>query len=176
MGKTIGVMLKLKDGFSKGFEKFRDQTKVAERETRRLQNRVKGLGQEAKNTFANFAKSGTTAMGALAGLAAKTGFTEALDLQGYKMQLETATKDTGKAAKIMRDAVSLANKTPFEAGELVQAASMFESMGMSAKKWLPLTGDMAAATNKSFDQATEALIDAQTRNWNALRNSASRRP
>ncbi len=162
MARTIGVMLKLKDGFSKGFEKFREQTKVTERETKRLQNRIKGFGQEAKNAFANFAKSGTTAMGAMMGLAAKTGLAEALDLQGYKMQLETATKDTGKAAKIMRDAVSLANKTPFEAGELVQAASMFESMGMSAKKWLPLTGDMAAATNKSFDQATEALIDAQT--------------
>lgn len=166
MGKTIGVMLKLKDGFSKGFEKFRGQTKVTERETKRLQNRVKGLGREAKNTFTNFAKSGVAAVGtmgaAMVGLGAKTGFAEALDLQGYKMQLETATKDTGKAAKIMRDAVSLANKTPFEAGELVQAASMFESMGMSAKKWLPLTGDMAAATNKSFDQATEALIDVQT--------------
>ena len=33
---------------------------------------------------------------------------------------------------------------------------------MAAQKWLPLAGDMAAATNKSFDQATEALIDAQT--------------
>ena len=32
---------------------------------------------------------------------------------------------------------------------------------MAAQKWLPLAGDMAAATNKSFDQATEALIDAQ---------------
>ena len=76
--------------------------------------------------------------------------------------MNTATKDTDKAAKIMKNAVSLANKTPFEAGELVQGAAMFESMGMSADKWLTLTGDMAAATNKSFDQATEALIDAQT--------------
>lgn len=166
MAKTIGVMLKLKDGFSKGFEKFREQTTVTERETKRLQNRVKNLGNDAQNTFTNFAKHGVAAVGtmgaAMVGLGAKAGFAEALDLQGYKMQLETATKDTGKAAKIMRDAVSLANKTPFEAGELVQAASMFESMGMSAKKWLPLTGDMAAATNKSFEQATEALIDAQT--------------
>ena len=39
---------------------------------------------------------------------------------------------------------------------------MFEAMGMGAKKWLPLAGDMAAATNKDFMQATEALVDAQT--------------
>ena len=85
-----------------------------------------------------------------------------MDLEGYKMQLETATKDTKKAASIMSYAIQMANKTPFEGGELVEGASKFEAMGMSAKKWLTVTGDMAAATNKDFDQAVEALIDAQT--------------
>ena len=99
--------------------------------------------------------------GAVAALAVKTGFSEAMDLEGYRLQLETATKDTQKASDIMSYAVALANKTPFEGGELVEGASKFEAMGMAAKKWLPLAGDMAAATNKDFDQATEALIDAQ---------------
>lgn len=62
----------------------------------------------------------------------------------------------------MRYAIDLANRTPFEGGELVEGAAKFEAMGMSAEQWLTRAGDMAAATNKSFDQATEALIDAQT--------------
>lgn len=106
-------------------------------------------------------KLGTAAAGVVATLAAKTGFSEAVDLEGYRLQLETATKDTQKASEIMQYAINLANKTPFEGGELVEGASKFEAMGMAAQKWLPLAGDMAAATNKSFDQATEALIDAQ---------------
>ncbi len=107
-----------------------------------------------------------TAIGSMAvvaiGKGIKTGFSEAMDLEGYKLQLETATKDTKKASDIMTYAIDLANKTPFEGGQLVEGAAKFEAMGMSAKKWLTLTGDMAAATNKDYDQAVEALIDAQT--------------
>lgn len=164
--KTVGVVLSVKDRFTSGFKKFKEEVNSTSRETRRAQNQIKRFGQDAKDAFSNFAtnavKSVSVAGAALAGLGIKTGLSEALDLEGYRQQLNTATKDTTKAAKIMTDAVNMANATPFEAGELVEAAAKFESMGMSANKWLTLTGDMAAATNKSFDQATEALIDAQT--------------
>lgn len=164
--KTVGVILSVKDCFTSGFKKFKEEVNSTSRETRRAQNQIKRFGQDAKDAFSNFAtnavKSVSVAGAALAGLGIKTGLSEALDLEGYRQQLNTATKDTTKAAKIMTDAVNMANATPFEAGELVEAAAKFESMGMSANKWLTLTGDMAAATNKSFDQATEALIDAQT--------------
>ena len=58
----------------------------------------------------------------------------------------------------------------------MEGAAKFETMGMAAQKWLPLAGDMAAATNKSFDQATEALIDAQNGELNGSRSLASPRP
>lgn len=164
--KRVAVILSLTDRFSSGFKKFQEATSTTEKETRRLQNRIKRFGADAKSAFENFALGSVKAVGAagtaLAALGVKTGLSEALDLEGYRQQLNTATKDTQKASQIMQNAVKLANKTPFEAGELVEAAAKFESMGMSADKWLTLTGDMAAATNKSFDQATEALIDAQT--------------
>ncbi len=164
--KSVSIIVSVKDRFTAGFKKFNEATKASDRETRRLENRIKSFGKSAQNSFTSFASGAMKTVGALgttlAGLGVKTGFTEAMNLEGYKLQLETATKDTKKAANIMRDAIDMANKTPFEGGELVQAAAMFESMGMAAKKWLPLTGDMAAATNKDFQQATEALIDAQT--------------
>lgn len=164
--KRVAVILSLTDRFSSGFKKFQEATRTTEKETRRLQNQIKRFGADAKNAFTNFASSSVKAVGAagaaLAGLGAKTGLSEALDLEGYRQQLNTATKDTQKASQIMQYAVNLVNKTPFEAGELVEGAAKFEAMGMSANKWLTRTGDMAAATNKGFDQATEALIDAQT--------------
>ena len=134
-------------------------------------NFVSGAGRMVKSSAkmaAGIAKNIATAGVALTGLggiglgsAIKTAFSEAIDLEGYKTQLETATKDTKKASKIMQYAINLANKTPFEGGQLVEGAAKFEAMGMSAKKWLTYAGDMAAATNKDFDQSVEALIDAQ---------------
>ena len=128
----------------------------------RANNTVSAFGKKANKVFLDTAGKIAKVGAVLGGLAIGTGFKEAFDLEGYRLQLETATKDTKKAADIMSYAVDLANKTPFEGGELVEGAAKFEAMGMSAKKWLPLAGDMAAATNKSYDQATEALIDAQT--------------
>ena len=87
------------------------------------------------------------------GVALKTGLSEAFDLEGYKVQLETATKSTEKAAEIMKYSIDLANKTPFEGGEMVEASSKLEAMGISAKDYLSNIVDMAAATNKPIDQA-----------------------
>ena len=164
-GKVINTVLNLKDNMSSGLIKAAKNTKgvtkemvSATREVERFKNKAVS---SVSSVVTSFAKLGTAAAGAVTALAVKTGLTEAMDLEGYRLQLETATKDTQKASEIMKYAIDLANRTPFEGGELVEAASKFEAMGMAAKQWLPLAGDMAAATNKSFDQATEALIDAQ---------------
>ena len=165
-GKVINTVLNLRDNLSGGLIKAAKNTKgvtkemvSATREVERFKNKT---ATAVSSAVTSFAKLGTAAAGAVAALAVKTGLSEAMDLEGYRLQLETATKDTQKASEIMRYSIDLANRTPFEGGELVEAASKFEAMGMAAKQWLPLAGDMAAATNKSFDQATEALIDAQT--------------
>lgn len=165
----IQAILSLRDNFSGALEKakasansFEKAWKAQGKAIRKTGYEMQRVGEKMTKAFITPLKAVGTLGAAVAGLGAKTGFTEALDLQGYRQQLNTATKDTKKAAKIMKNAVALANRTPFEAGELVEGAAKFEAMGMSADKWLTLTGDMAAATNKSFDQATEALIDAQT--------------
>lgn len=163
--KVINTILNLKDNMSSGLMKTaRNMGKVdkeavsATRSVLAFKNRAVSSAASAAKSFAKLSVAAGTAVAALA---AKTGFSEALDLEGYKLQLETATKDTQRASEIMQYAIDLANKTPFEGGELVEGAAKFEAMGMSAETWLTRAGDMAAATNKDFDQATEALIDAQ---------------
>lgn len=163
--RVINTILNLRDNMSGGLIRAARNTKGVSREMRSATRSVVAFKNKALSAVTSAAKSmvklGTATAGVVATLAAKTGLSEAMDLEGYRLQLETATKDTQKASEIMRYAIDLANKTPFEGGELVEGASKFEAMGMAAQKWLPLAGDMAAATNKSFDQATEALIDAQ---------------
>lgn len=85
-----------------------------------------------------------------------------MDLEGYRLQLETATKDTVKAAGIMKYAVDLANRTPFEGGRAGGGSGQVRGHGDERGAVAHPGGRHAAATNKSFDQATEALIDAQT--------------
>ncbi len=166
IAKAISVILNLRDNYSKGLIGVANRTKGVTKEmkssTRQVVSWKNSFIQSVNSVTSKMVKFGIATTTALAGFAAKTGFSQAMDLEGYKMQLETATKDTKKAASIMTYAIQMANKTPFEGGELVEGASKFEAMGMSAKKWLTVTGDMAAATNKDFDQAVEALIDAQT--------------
>lgn len=166
IAKAISVILNLKDNYSKGLIGVANRTKGVTNEmkssTRQVVSWKNSFVKSVNSVTSKMVKFGIATTTALTGLAAKTGLSQAMDLEGYKMQLETATKDTKKAASIMSYAIQMANKTPFEGGELVEGASKFEAMGMSAKKWLTVTGDMAAATNKDFDQAVEALIDAQT--------------
>lgn len=149
-------------GITKVSSKVNGMSKEAQRASKQVSNMAntfKKKADEMASKAVKFAGIGASIAGAFA---IKTGMSEALDLEGYRVQLETATKDTKKAGEIMKWAVDLANKTPFEAGPLVEGASKLEMMGMSAKKYLPLIGDMAAATNKPVDQAVEALIDSQT--------------
>lgn len=106
---------------------------------------------------------------ATAGLALKTGFGEGMDMEGYRMQLETATKSTEKAAERMVSAVKFANSTPFETGEVVESTAILESMGVSSEKWLKDIADMAGGANKGILQATEATIDARKGEFERLK-------
>lgn len=164
--KVISTILTLKDNMSGGIVKASKNMEGMSKEAKAASKQVASMANKFKRSadamISKSIKLGAAAATALGGLAIKTGLSEAFDLEGYRTQLETATKDTEKATKIMTYAIDLANKTPYEGGQMIEAASKFESMGMDAYKWLSLSGDMAAATNKDLIQATEALIDAQT--------------
>ncbi len=164
--KTLNTILSLQDNISSKLVKvsggFKGLSKEAQRATLSAQKSLNNIGKGIENTVSKVAKLGSGVTTTLGGLALGAGLSQAMDLEGYRVQLETATKSTQKAADIMKYSIDLANKTPFEGGEMVEASSKLESMGLSAKSYLGNIVDMAAATNKPIDQATEAFIDAQT--------------
>lgn len=164
--RTIATIFTLKDKVSPSLQKMTKEQKNLITQAKIATNTLNKFADKTRRSFeqaaARTTKFAAIAGGALTAMAAKNGLSEAMNLEGYRMQLETATKDTQKAASVMQYAIKLANKTPFEGGAMVEAAAKFEAMGLNAKAYLPLAGDMAAATNKSLDQAAEAIIDAQT--------------
>lgn len=159
--KNVNILLRLQDKFTKPLQGTTKEIRAQKAQINAATKAINSYADKANTAFKRVTAVAAGVTAALGAAAIKTGFSEALDLEGYKMQLETATKDTQRAAELMQYAIDLANKTPFEGGQLVEAAAKFESMGMSAEKWLTKAGDMAAATNKDYDQAVEALIDAQ---------------
>lgn len=159
--KNVNILLRLQDKFTKPLQGTTKEIRAQKAQINAATKAINSYADKANTAFKRVTAVASGVTAALGAAAIKTGFSEALDLEGYRMQLETATKDTKKASEIMQYAIDMANKTPFEGGELVEGAAKFEAMGLSAKKWLTYAGDMAAATNKSFDQSVEALIDAQ---------------
>ena len=159
--KNVNILLRLQDQFTKPLQGTTKEIRAQKAQINAATKAINSYADKANTAFKRVTAVAAGVTAAMGAAAIKTGFSEALDLEGYRMQLETATKDTKKASEIMQYAINLANRTPFEGGELVEGAAKFEAMGLSAKKWLTYAGDMAAATNKSFDQSVEALIDAQ---------------
>lgn len=173
--KSINVILNLEDNISTPMKQIQEQQKQFDRQVKRVSNNVvkntekitKGFKNMAKQTMKSIAsisfkglKFTTGAAFAGATAAGTLGVFEGMDYEKYKVQLETATKDTKRASELMKKAIKLANATPFETGQMIEATAIFESMGLSSEKWLAITADMAGATSKDIIQAVEAIVDA----------------
>ena len=147
---VISAILNLKDGMSpklaqvgRNFDALSAKEKRAAKATmsdiNRLQKRAEGFATSALKLGAGLAVA-----------AGGVGFNEAFNLEGYRSQLETATKDTKRAGEVMRYAINLANVTPFEGGEMAKAASVLEMASLKAETYLKTLGDVAAGTNRNI--------------------------
>jgi len=129
----------------------------------------KGAIKSIDKVIARSVKLGLVTAGVVAALGAKMGFSEAMDMEGYKMQLETAVKDTEKAGELMSKAVDFADRTPFETGDIVEATATMEMYGLSSTRWLSDIADMAGSTNKQIGDATEAMVDSSVGEFERLK-------
>lgn len=168
------------DASNKKIKEARERTKKYSKQvadtTKKLKEAEKTVKQWGKsaltgmdNAIKKALKFGAVTLGATTGAAATVGLGEAINLEGYKSQLETATKSTEKASMLMSNAIKLANNTPFETGQVVEATAIMESYKISSEKWLKDVADMAGATNKDILQATEAMADASMGEFERLK-------
>ena len=107
--KTIQTILSIKDKFTKPINNASKSTEQLKREIQLGSNTVSKFANNMNKSFIKISKAiGKTALTAsstIGSLAVGIGFKEAMDLEGYRLQLETATKDTKKASEIMRYAI-----------------------------------------------------------------------
>lgn len=169
VNKNNEQLRKAREQISEYSKKIAETNKRVDEAKKKAQDWGKSIISSIDGAIKKVAKMGV-AFGSISGTFAVTkGFGEAMDMEGYKMQLVTATKDTQKAGELMSNAIKFANSTPFETGEVVEATAKMEAYGISSQRWLKDVADMAGATNKSIDQATEAMADAVMGEWERMK-------
>lgn len=90
--------------------------------------------------------------------------------QKYEAVLTNTLGSNSAAQKALRDIQEFAAKTPFSVDELTASFVKLANQGFTPNtKQLRQLGDLASSTGKSFDQLSEAILDAQTGQFERLK-------
>lgn len=162
MSKSIAVILGLKDNMSPKLIKVKENVGKLTAEQARALNAANAMADGFMGGCTRMLKVATAMAAAVSTALAGIGLKEAFSLESYKTQLVTATKDTERAAEVMRYAIDLANRTPFEGGDLVAASAALEMAGLKTEDYLTLLGDTAAGANRKISEVQNGFIKSLT--------------
>ena len=97
----------------------------------------------------------------------------------FRAQFKAAFKDTSVAGKEMQNVLRIAAETPFEATQLVDAATKFQAVGLNVtssvykgREIIKDIGDLAFAAGRSLDEAVFSIKQASSEGrWRSLTES-----
>lgn len=123
---------------------------------------------EGSSSFKEFGKTiaGAFAVGAVVAWAQQIGkaiLDVTAEFQKFEAVLTTSLGSNSAAERAMSMISDFAAKTPFSVNELTDSYVKLASRGIRASaKEMEALGDLAASTGKSFEQLTEATLDAMS--------------
>jgi len=92
------------------------------------------------------------------------------EFEGYNAQLTTVLGSSEAAARALANITKFASKTPFEVSQLTAAFARLANSGITPTiKELEKIGDVATSQNKDINQYVEAILDAQTLEFERLK-------
>lgn len=91
------------------------------------------------------------------------------DMESYMIVLENLYGDLETAGEKMEWLLDFAQRTPFELPGLVDAMTKLKAYGIEFETVIGTLGDTASAMSKPLDMAVEALADAQTGEFERLK-------
>jgi hypothetical protein len=139
---------------------FREVRAEAEKTTEAVGDKGGGLGSMLKKGAGLFA--GYFAVSSII-QTGKEIFNLTAEFQKFEEVLTISLGSRSEAQKAMRQIQDFAATTPFQVGELTDAYVKFANRGfVPLKEELTAIGDLASSQGKSFDQLTEAILDAQS--------------
>lgn len=148
------------DKVKKTTNDVKEETKKASQETKNLGNGYNGLDKSLNKI--------KTTITAIAGISVikKIGsdmLENAMQVENAKAKLETFSASAEDAGQQIKKAKDFANSTPFETNDIVDGMVKMKSYSLeTTDEMMTRVGNMAGAMGKSYDQAVEAIADAQT--------------
>ena len=92
------------------------------------------------------------------------------EFQKYEAVLTNTFQSNTRAAESMGMITEFAAKTPFQLNELTDSYVKLVNQGFTpTKNEMRQLGDLASSTGKGFNQLTEAILDAQTGQFERLK-------
>lgn len=134
--------------------------------------------QRVTGQMNGFSKQMSSIGGAIAGVFAvgqivsfgKEVFNLTAEFQKFEAVLTNTLGHNGAAKAALSQITEFASKTPFQVNELTASFVKLANQGfIPTLKQMQALGDLASAMGKSFDQLTEAIIDAQTGEFERLK-------
>jgi hypothetical protein len=167
------------------FDKLTDAEKKAVDETKKLNDQLKTTGQEGSksvkgvgnemNNLSSIAKSGAGLLAGFFALSAIKSFGQSVfNVTAEFEKMQAVLKNTlgsNSAAMLSMEAIkNFAKTTPFSVQELTASFIKLANQGFTPNiDQMKRLGDLASSTGKSFDQLTEAIIDAQVGEFERLK-------
>lgn len=92
------------------------------------------------------------------------------EFQKYEAVLTNTFQSNNRAAESMGMITEFASKTPFQLNELTDSYVKLVNQGFTpTRNEMRQLGDLASSTGKGFNQLTEAILDAQTGQFERLK-------
>ena len=153
--------------------KFSARMGKARKSAEKIEGKLRTVGKIGTRAFGGITKSVFSLQGAIAGLGlalrGKGFINVASDMEGFETQLITTMGSLAAAQEQLVWLNKFAATTPFEIPQLVAASVKLEAFGIRSKDVMRTLGDTAAAMGKDIIMTVEALADAQTGEFERLK-------
>jgi len=127
-----------------------------DRATKALQ-RLKQVGIRSIQTLAKYAqRAAIVGIGALTAAILKSVKTSA-DFEAMALRLEQVMGSAQKAKEAMQEFVEYSARTPFQIGQIIEAAATLEAFGASSRELIPAMGDLAVFMGVTIPEAANAF-------------------
>lgn len=154
---------RLRDEFGRFKKSAEDSNDAVNKNTKSLNSLDGGLKKIGQAIVAAFAVSSVISF-------TKDVISVTAEFQKLSAVLTNTLGSESKAARALENIKSFATETPFSVAELTASFVKLANQGFApTTEELRKLGDLASSTGKGFDQLTEAIIDAQTGEFERLK-------
>lgn len=164
-------VLKLQDKVSGSLAKVSGAADHVARKFTGLNDKMRSFENTAKSSASKIG-GWLLAAGAIGGISTITSkiFDLTAEHQKYQAVLTNSLGSQRASNEAMKMLQDFASETPFQLNEITQAYVKMVNRGMiPTKAEMTSMGDLAASSAKSIDQLTEAILDAQTGEFERLK-------